>query len=385
MTKPAQHSPDEYYVGLISGTSLDGLDAAVVAFHGDTPSLIGSYFKPLPPALREHLAQMSLASQWPAQTFGEVDALLGDCLAHCALAAIADTGLDPSNIRAIGSHGVTVRHSPDSTPAFTLQLGDANRIAAITGITTVADFRRRDVAVGGQGAPLVPAFHQAVFSHPAEHRAVLNIGGIANLTLLPPDPAQTVQGFDTGPGNTLLDSWAGRHLGEPVDMDGEWGRQGQCLPGLLERCLADEYFQRPPPKSTGKERFSPDWLQAQLDSLADAPQPADVQATLAHLTARSIGQALRRYAPATQRLLVCGGGVHNRLLLELLAQELSQPGAQACQVESTVAHGLDPDWIEAMAFAWLARQTLLGRPGNLPAATGAKRPVVLGAIYPGCC
>jgi anhydro-N-acetylmuramic acid kinase len=370
---------------LISGTSLDGLDAAVVAFHGDTPSLIGSYFKPLPPALREHLAQMSLASQWPAQTFGEVDALLGDCLAHCALAAIADTGLNPSNIRAIGSHGVTVRHSPDSTPAFTLQLGDANRIAAITGITTVADFRRRDVAVGGQGAPLVPAFHQAVFSHPAEHRAVLNIGGIANLTLLPPDPAQTVLGFDTGPGNTLLDSWAGRHLGEPVDMDGEWGRQGQCLPGLLERCLADDYFQRPPPKSTGKERFSPDWLQAQLDSLADAPQPADVQATLAHLTARSIGQALHRYAPATQRLLVCGGGVHNRLLLELLAQELSQPGGQACQVESTVAQGLDPDWIEAMAFAWLARQTLLGRPGNLPAATGAKRPVVLGAIYPGCC
>lgn len=369
--------PAAHYVGLMSGTSLDGIDAALVSFQAAPPQLIASHFQPLPPDLRQSLAEFSLAAEVSLQELGEIDARLGELFADCALVAISAAGLSPSQIRAIGSHGVTVRHSPESSTPFTLQLGDANRIAQITGITTVADFRRRDIAAGGHGAPLVPAFHRAVFATPDENRVVLNIGGIANITILPKDSSRAVTGFDTGPGNTLLDYWAQQHLGEPVDSDGAWGASGRCHQDLLARLLDEAYFGRNPPKSSGKELFSPAWLNSRLQTLTKQPEPADVQATLAHLTAQTIAQAIRLRAPETAKVLACGGGVHNRHLMKLLETMLD------CPVESTGQYGLDPDWIEAMAFAWLARQTLLGLPGNLPEVTGAKHPVVLGAIYPG--
>lgn len=366
-----------HYVGIMSGTSLDGVDAALVSFQTASPRLLASHFQPLPADLRQSLANLSLATDVSLQKLGETDARLGELLAECALKAIAAAGMNPSQIRAIGSHGVTVRHAPECDAPFTMQLGDANRIAHITGITTVADFRRRDIAAGGHGAPLVPAFHRAVFANPDENRVVLNIGGIANITVLPKNPHQATTGFDTGPGNTLLDHWAQRHLGQPVDRDGAWGASGQCDQTLLKLLMEEAYFERTPPKSTGKELFSPAWLQDKLETLAKQPTAADVQATLAHLTARTVAHAIKRHAPETERVLVCGGGVHNRHLMTLLADWLD------CPVESTVKIGMDPDWIEAMAFAWLARQTLLGLPGNLPEVTGAKHPVVLGAVYPG--
>lgn len=361
----------------MSGTSLDGVDAVLACFDNSETTLLASHFTPLEQDLRDCLAQLSLTPDIPLQTLGQTDARLGELFAECALAVSTAAGLEPNQVRAIGSHGVTVRHAPECPAPFTLQLGDANRIAEITGITTVADFRRRDIAAGGHGAPLVPAFHKAVFAKPSENRVVLNIGGIANITLLPSNPGSGVTGFDTGPGNTLLDYWASLHLGKPVDSDGEWGAGGNCRSDLLEALLNDAYFQRKPPKSTGKELFSPEWLNKRLAERPPPPAPADVQATLANLTVQSIVQAINRHAPAIDRVLVCGGGAHNRQLMHLLRESLD------CPVESTALHGYDPDWIEALAFAWLARQTLRGLPGNLPEVTGAKHPVVLGAIYPG--
>lgn len=359
------------------GTSLDGVDAATVSFADGGPALAGRHFRPLPTELKQSLVRLSLDETVSLQTLGETDALLGELFADCAAAAIRDAGLQPSQIRAIGSHGITVRHSPHTCPAFTLQLGDAHRIAEITGIATVADFRRRDMAAGGQGAPLVPAFHRAVFHAPHEERAVLNLGGIANVTLLPDDPSEPLTGFDTGPGNTLLDYWAMRHLGYALDDGGHWAAGGQHDGTLLEGLMDEPYFRLPPPKSTGKELFSPDWLESHLQQVEPTPSPQDVQATLARLTVHTVIQDLRRFGPYTQRVLVCGGGVHNGHLMTLLRESLP------CPVESTAVYGVDPDWVEAMAFAWLARQTLLGLPGNEPEVTGAERPVVLGALCPG--
>jgi anhydro-N-acetylmuramic acid kinase len=279
-------------------------------------------------------------------------------------------------VRAIGSHGQTVRHEPDGDHPFSVQIGDPNVIAEITGITTIADFRRRDIAAGGQGAPLVPAFHAAVLRSSDEDRVALNIGGMANITVLPRDPAQAVTGFDTGPGNVLMDAWAARHLGTPLDSEGRWAGSAPRDEALLAVLLSDEYFQRQPPKSTGREHFNMTWLEARLAQLGTAPEPAQVQASLAALTALSCAAAIQRYAPRTQQVLVCGGGVHNVTLLQQLTDAL--PGVR---VASTQTQGLDPDWVEALAFAWLAQQTLAGKPGNLPSVTGARAPVVLGGIY----
>jgi anhydro-N-acetylmuramic acid kinase len=279
-------------------------------------------------------------------------------------------------VKAIGSHGLTVRHQASGAYPFSLQIGDPNRIAHITGITTVADFRRRDVAAGGQGAPLVPVFHAAAFRSAEENRVVLNLGGIANITVLPADPASPVIGFDAGPGNGLLDFWMQRHKGQNYDTGGAWAARGRVIPDLL-RALRDEpYFSLPPPKSTGKELFNPSWLGGKIRDFA-ATEPVDVQATLAELTALSVAEAIGQYASETRRLLVCGGGTHNADLLGRLRLLVG------CPVESTEKFGIAPDWVEAMAFAWLARQTLLGQPGNLMEVTGANTPVVLGGIYPG--
>ncbi len=269
--------------------------------------------------------------------------------------------------RAIGSHGQTVRHRPQGPAPFTLQIGDPNQIAEITGIVTVADFRRRDLAAGGEAAPLVPPFHASVFGSDTEHRAVLNLGGIGNITILDP-----LSGFDTGPGNALLDAWCEQHTGKPFDDAGGWALGGAVISDLLNKLLADPYLHRMPPKSTGKEHYNPTWLRALLDP---GSAPRDVQRTLVEFTARSAVDAVHRWAPAVRRLLVCGGGRLNRLLMRRLA-ELSR-----CAVETTDDHGWNGDAIEAAAFAWLAHRRLNLEPGNVPRVTGAAGPRILGAVY----
>jgi anhydro-N-acetylmuramic acid kinase len=372
------------YVGLISGTSMDAVDAALVALGEHVqPRMLDALAHPLPDGLHGRLAAVIAPGPVALTELGELDVALGHLFADACEALLDRARVRPDQVRAIGSHGQTVHHRParrqsvdrsDGPLPFTLQLADPNVIAERTGITTVADFRRRDMAAGGQGAPLVPAFHRAVLAHPDQTRVVLNIGGIANITCLPAQ--REVCGFDTGPGNTLMDAWVSRHLDRPRDQDGAWAAGGQVRPGLLKRLLADPYFAAPAPKSTGREYFNLDWLDAVL---ADGPDlaPQDVQATLTELTALSVARAVTEHAPDCLTLLVCGGGVHNATLMGRLKVHLED-----LRVESTAAHGIDPDWVEAMAFAWLAGETLAGRPGSLPAVTGARGARVLGGIYP---
>ena len=361
------------YLGLISGTSADGIDAALVRFEPECELVFGRTY-PWDETLRARLIALGQGGAATSlDELGALDTTLARAFADAALQAVADARLQPGQIRAIGSHGQTVRHRPDSAAAFTWQMGDGNVIAERSGITTVADFRRRDVAAGGHGAPLMPAFHAALLRSPDEDRAVLNLGGIGNFTLLP--RVGEVRGFDTGPANALMDAWCHRHTGKAYDAGGAFASAGHLDAELLMRLLADPWFALPPPKSTGREQFHLPWLVERLGE--EALVPADVQRTLLELSATTIVDALRATQPDTARVLVCGGGVHNAALMARLAALL--PGAV---VESTAAHGLDPDCVEAMGFAWLARETLAGRPGNLPSVTGASGLRVLGAIYP---
>jgi anhydro-N-acetylmuramic acid kinase len=361
----------------MSGTSMDAIDAVLAEVSADNFSVRAARSIDLPAAVADRLRRLAIpGGTHPGDTdvldeLGYLDREIAELFAGAASALLAAAGVETAAVRAIGSHGQTLRHRPRAAAPFTLQVGDPNVIAAATGIPVVADFRRRDVALGGQGAPLVPAFHAAVFAHPAEYRAVLNLGGIANLTLLP--PGEPVTGFDTGPGNTLLDAWSRRHLGQAYDAGGAWAAGGRVDPQLLQRLLTHPYLALPAPKSTGPEDFSPAWLDAALAG-ADPLEPADVQATLCEFTARTVVDALGGQPPA--RVIVCGGGAHNRTLLGRLAALL--PGA--C-VETSAAQDIDPDYVEAAAFAWLAARTLAGLPGNLPTVTGARCAAVLGAIW----
>jgi anhydro-N-acetylmuramic acid kinase len=363
------------FVGLISGTSADGIDAALVRFGAGQPQLLRARTFPLSNELRELVLRVSQADALVhLDEFGELDTRVGLAFAAAAQALLEEAGVDAAQVRAIGSHGQTLRHRPSGDAPFTLQVGDANCIAEATGIDTVADYRRRDAAAGGQGAPLVPAFHAATLADAVEDRAVLNIGGIANLTLLPVNGA--VRGFDTGPGNGLMDAWCLRHRGEPFDRAGAFAATGRCEDALLSRLLAEPWLSQPPPKSTGRDLFNLAWLEARLG--AAAITPADAQATLARFTARTIADALRMELPTCARVLVCGGGVHNPVLLRELAAMLPR-----VVVESTAEKGLNPDFVEAMAFAWLAREFLARRAGNLASVTGARGPRLLGALFPG--
>jgi anhydro-N-acetylmuramic acid kinase len=367
----------EYYLGLMSGTSVDGIDAALVDLSRPFPALVRARTFAWPKRIRQQILDTTAGHQQVSLLeLGRLDATLGDQFAEAALAIIGEAELNREQISAIGSHGQTLFHAADADPPFSMQLGDANRIAEHTGITTVADFRRRDIAAGGQGAPLVPAFHQALFQDPHRSRVVLNIGGMANVTLLPKDGS--VSGFDTGPGNVLMDAWHQRNRQALFDRNGEWARSGKLDRRLLDRLLDHPYFRRTHPKSTGRETFGPRWLDAVLHSANGAPAAADVQRTLLELTARSIADSLQKPAAEFEQLLVCGGGAHNGFLMQRLGVLLP-----SCSVESTENCGLHPDWVEATAFAWLAKQTLQGKPGNLPEVTGANKAVVLGAIYPG--
>ncbi len=363
------------YIGLMSGTSLDAVDAVLVELTNTECQLQQALSLPIPGEIRRQALSLLSPGENELARIARLDVQLGRLFAEAAGKLLAQAKLQASDIRAIGSHGQTLRHLPDGPFPTSMQIGDPNIIAETTGITTVADFRRRDMAAGGQGAPLVPAFHAAILRSEKENRALLNIGGIANLSLLPADPAQPVTGFDTGPGNGLMDAWIEHHRQIPMDENGDWAAGGQIDEPLLERLLDDDYFRQPPPKSTGREYFNLHWLEARLSACPNR-SPRDVQATLAELTARSIARAIREQAPGYSRVLLCGGGVHNAHLRRRLAAAL--PG---CRISSTADAGLDPDWVEAMAFAWLAKQTLEGRPGNLPSVTGARHGVILGAVY----
>ncbi|MDD5276421.1 MAG: anhydro-N-acetylmuramic acid kinase [Methylovulum sp.] len=364
----------EFYIGLMSGTSVDGIDASLVDFSDGKVRLVDFFYQPFTADLKAAIEHASKPDTLIAlQNYGTLDAQLGQQFADAANALLTKAKIPASSITAIGSHGQTIYHSPDNKFPFSLQIGDPNLIAEKTGITTVADFRRRDMAANGQGAPLVPAFHQAVFSHPDEDRCVVNIGGIANITVLPANQSAATTGFDTGPGNTLMDQWIHKHQGVNYDSNGIWAKTGQINDKLVALLKHDTYFHTAPPKSTGKEYFSIPWLE-QKASLSEY-YPEDIQASLCHLTATTICDAIKKYAPATERTLICGGGIHNDFLLQLIKQNLQHP------VASTETQGIHPDHVEAMAFAWLAWQRINNLPGNLKEVTGASRPVILGGIY----
>ncbi len=363
------------FIGLMSGTSADGIDAALVQFPaaGGCRFVHGHTFDWEPETRAALIALGQGREPVSLDALGQLDAEVGIAFAAAANGLLERAGIDRARVQAIGSHGQTIRHRPTSDPAFTWQIGDANRIAELTGITTVADFRRRDVAAGGHGAPLMPAFHLAMLGSADEDRAVLNLGGIANLSLLARDGS--LRGFDTGPANALLDGWCQRHRGTAFDADGAFAASGQVDAELLARLLDDPWFALPPPKSTGREQFHLDWVDARIGG--EPLAPADVQATLLELTAATVADALLAHLPGAKRLLVCGGGVRNPALLQRIGARL--PGVT---VVSSAEHGLDPDYMEAMGFAWLARETLAGRPGNLPSVSGARGPRILGAIHP---
>jgi anhydro-N-acetylmuramic acid kinase len=362
------------YLGLMSGTSMDGVDAALCEFDGTAFKRVhATHSLEYPSALRQRLLQLQRAeTPITLAEFAELDELTADVFAQVANDLLSRVEVAATQISALGSHGQTVFHDP-VTVRSSLQLGDPSRIAARTGIATVADFRRKDIALGGHGAPLVPAFHQAVFSAPHESRCVLNLGGIANITLLPGD-STPVRGCDTGPGNGLMDEWAQQHLGRAFDADGAFAAQGQLHDGLFSALLAEPFFQQAPPKSTGRGQFHLEWVRRCYPDLPQLP-PADVQRTLAELTARSVVAAIHAYAPDTQRLLVCGGGARNGWLMQRLRELAAMP------VEITDAYGLPTQWVEAAAFAWLAMCRMRGLRGNVPAVTGAARETVLGGLF----
>ena len=363
----------DHYIGLISGTSMDGVDAVIARFESGGLTLSASLAHPYPPELKS-LLQTVIAK--PAtcglDLLGTLDRRVGECFRDAALAVMQSAGMRAEDIAAIGSHGQTLRHRPDGEHPFSLQIGDAATIAAGTGTTTVCDFRRADIAAGGQGAPLTPPFHHWLFGAAGSPRVVLNLGGIANITVLPGDDTAII-GFDTGPGNTLMDAWIREHRGLPFDAGGDWAASGKVVNRLLTALHADAYFDLPAPKSTGFEHFNLDWLRS---FGIDGEAPVDVQATLSELTALSVAAAIEKSADATRDIFVCGGGVHNKDLLRRLGARL--PGKA---ISSTADVGLDPDWVEAAAFAWLAMRTMQGETGNLPSVTGANHNKVLGAIH----
>ncbi len=364
----------ELFIGLISGTSMDGIDAVLVRFDDRSCEVLAANCTAYPDALQGRLtAAIGDPSACGLPGFGTLQAELSEAFAQAAVELITSSGHRRGDITAIGSHGQTLLHSPYGPGAFSLQAGDPGRIAVLTGIPTVGDFRNADIALGGQGAPLVPAFHRWLFAKTGEARAVLNLGGIANLTILP--ATGEVVGFDTGPANTLLDRWIRRHCDQAFDYNGAWAAGGKVDNSLLEQLLADPYFSRPAPKSTGPEYFSLDWLDQKLRACGKDIAAQDVQATIAELTARSIATALRIHGPP-EAVAICGGGTRNADLLRRLRRQLAE-----LPMDTTDAWGLPADQVEAVAFAWLARERLAGRPTALPSVTGARAATPLGGVY----
>jgi len=368
--KLSRNTTADLYIGLMSGTSLDGVDAVLADFGTHPPKLIATHYLPYPRELSERLLDLQ------KKGFDELHhaALIGNEIVHlyhrAVEAVLEKAGVMAESIHAVGCHGQTIRHNPHD--GYSLQLGNPALLAELSGISVVADFRSRDIAAGGQGAPLVPAFHDAAFRSPEIHRIILNVGGIANVTDL--KPGSITKGFDTGPGNMLLDAWVQRHTDRVFDEDGKWAASGHVIPRLLDVLLAHPFFNLAPPKSCGREQFNIDWLES---TLVGGEPAEDIQATLLELSARSIASAIERWCSATDELVVCGGGAHNEALLRCLSALLPRT-----RILTSDMLGIGADWVEALGFAWLARQTLRGLPGNLPSVTGARGERILGAIYP---
>ncbi|UYF99545.1 MULTISPECIES: anhydro-N-acetylmuramic acid kinase [unclassified Halomonas] len=371
------------YIGLMSGTSLDGIDAALVAIAPTAaPRLLETHAEPMPEPMRQALLTLCHSDQARFAELASVETQFCALQAKAVQALLGKAGVSNEEIRAIGSHGQTIEHAPQGHtegPAYTLQLDNPSLLAELTGITVVGDFRRRDLAAGGQAAPLAPAFHQALFSAAGAEQLVLNLGGIANVTWLPGAPNEPVIGFDTGPANVLMDAWFAHHCSkgatERFDKNGAWAKSGRIDTALLDRLLDEPFFRQPPPRSTGRELFHFEWL---LKRLNGDENPADVQATLAELTAVSVARAIGELLPSTTRvnLITGGGGAHNAHLMERLGHHLPR-----ATLSSPEAYGWPADWIEAGAFGWLAHRRLENLPGNLPSVTGARGPRVLGGIY----
>lgn len=366
----------QLFIGLMSGTSMDAIDCALVNFRDADFELVATHCSPYPPQTRQALLNLCSPGENEINRCGQLDREVGFLFAKACNSLLKTAGMSSTCILAIGSHGQTVRHQPLLQHPFTLQIGDPNIIAELTGITTIADFRRRDMVRGGQGAPLTPAFHHFAFSSSSKSRVVVNIGGIANLTFLPNDNKASVKGFDCGPGNTLLDEWIRRHHDQHYDRDGTWAKSGRVDDVLLRRFLEDDYCKLPYPKSTGREYYNLSWLDKKLAGVSVSP--SNVQATVAQFTAHCIMDGINQDTRDSCEILLCGGGVHNKDLVERIDGLKGRH-----HLFTTDRFGVDPDWVEAIAFAWLARQTLNRLPGNLPAVTGAQGECVLGGIFPG--
>lgn len=367
-------SSPELYIGLMSGTSMDGIDAALVEIQGSRVKLLQTHSHRWPQDLQQALIETRDIPDEELASLSELDLLTAEIFAEACLSLLSKTLCKSKNIRAIGSHGQTIRHRPDIDNPFSLQIGNAQKLAMITGIDVVSDFRTADIKAGGQGAPLVPAFHQAIFHSDEKNRVIVNIGGIANITVLPKDRSAVISGFDCGPGNTLMDAWIRKTKHKPYDADGAMAAKGSTDPQLLATLIKDLYFKTPPPKSTGFEYFNLQWLEQYLPEKTGTQETRaeNVQSTLCDLTAQSIIHAIHSYAEETDEIFLCGGGASNKELTRRLQQHTS------CPVQSTEVLGVHPDWVEAMAFAWLARQHVHGKSANLPSVTGANKQVILG-------
>ncbi|MDX1562524.1 MAG: anhydro-N-acetylmuramic acid kinase [Gammaproteobacteria bacterium] len=364
-----------YYLGMISGTSVDGIDAVLCRFADHRCEIALARTFAYPPAIAGRVRRLIEQPSGALSEIGALDVAVGRYFADCAIALLREAHIDTSEVAAIGHHGQTIYHHPEPPEPFSWQLGDPSSIAALTGIDTVADFRRLDIALGGQGAPMVPAFHQWLFASDERTRIVLNVGGIANITLIRPG-AETL-GFDTGPGNTLLDHWIRRCRNEAYDDDGRWAESGHVVEPLLQSLCDEAYFSRPPPKSTGRELFNETFLQSKLATIPPETAAADIQATLLEFTAKTVSDSISGLEIGDYDLVVCGGGAKNSALLRRLEAHTG------VRPQTSAAFGIDPDWVEGAAFAWLARARQEHEPGNLPTVTGARQAAVLGAVYSG--
>ena len=362
----------------MSGTSVDAIDCALVRCHDNKIELLATHDHAIPSDIKHRISELCHSGSDEIERVCVLDRELGLLFAEATRQLLVATKIRAEQITAIGSHGQTIRHRPPSAVSaeansFTLQIGDPNTIAEKTGITTIADFRRRDVAAGGEGAPLAPAFHAAAFAKAGVNRAIVNIGGIANATFL--EGTELHSGFDTGPGNTLLDQWAKKIRGESYDKDGRWSTTGRVNQAVLEDLLAHDYFRKTGPRSTGREEFNLSWLESRLTTL-EGIAPSDLQATLLELTSTTIATAIQGSPLDISEVYICGGGCHNAHLMQRLTHQLAP-----AEITTTLAIGMDPDWVEAVTFAWLASRTLENLAGNCPTVTGARGPRVLGGIY----
>ena len=367
-----------FYIGVMSGTSLDAIDVALIETSPtDQPRLIVRHSAEFAAELQTTLTDLIRSQHCQLSQLGELDVQLGHAYADAVNMLLNTSGISSAQIDGIGCHGQTIFHSPDSNYPFSMQIGNGNVVAEKTGITTVCDFRQRDIVNGGQGAPLVPAFHAAMFRSDSENRVILNIGGISNISILTADSHSVLQGFDTGPGNTLMDSWIQKHRQQAFDNEGKWAEGGKVNQTLLGQLKSDPYFKRKIPKSTGCELFNLNWLMRHLSHTETTELDAqDVQATLMAFTASSIADAIHQYASKTDKVYVCGGGAKNLALMRQLQQALD-----TIEVTTTTAIGIDPQWVEAAAFGWLAEQSLQHNALDLREVTGALSPSILGAVY----